>query len=140
MIRLTRRYRFSASHRLHSRQFSETKNGELYGKCNNPYGHGHNYVLDISVHGPVDHSTGQAVNIQALDRLVRRSVLNDYEHKNLNEDIDEFSSAVPTSENIVLAIEARLKRQWTSEFPAGWPRLERIRLQETKRNLFELKP
>jgi 6-pyruvoyltetrahydropterin/6-carboxytetrahydropterin synthase len=138
MIRVTRRYRFSASHRLHSDRFSEAENRELFGKCNNPFGHGHDYVLDIGVLGPIEPATGLAVNVQALDGLVRESVLHDFENRNLNEDVDEFTAAVPTSENIVLAIEQRLRRRWPAVFPGEWPRLEKLRLQETRRNRFEL--
>jgi 6-pyruvoyltetrahydropterin/6-carboxytetrahydropterin synthase len=138
MIRVTRRFRFSASHRLHSNRFTDAENSELYGKCNNPFGHGHDYVLDIGVLGPVEPATGLAVNLQALDRLVQECVLNDFEHRYLNEEIEEFAEAIPTSENIVLAIEERLRRRWHAIFPGDWPRLENMRLQETKRNRFEL--
>jgi len=139
MIRVTRRYRFSASHRLHCDRFSEARNYELYGKCNNPFGHGHDYVLDVTLSGPVDAASGQAVRISALDRLVRHCIVDDFEQRNLNEDVGEFSRAVPTSENIISAIESRLKKGWRSEFPSEWPRLERIRLQETRKNRFELR-
>ena len=138
MIRVTRRYRFCASHRLHSDAFSEAENRELYGKCNNPFGHGHDYVLDIGVSGPVDPVTGLAVNLQALDRLVQEYVLDDFEHRNMNEDIPEFRDGVPTSENIVSSIQRRLRSHWQAWFPGEWPRLDNIRLQETRRNRFEL--
>ena len=138
MIRVTRRYRFSASHRLHSDRFSDAENRDLYGKCNNPFGHGHDYVLEVAARGPVDPATGQAVNVQALDGLVERCVIRDFAYKNMNQDIGEFSASVPTSENIVMAIKDRLERGWSSAFPDAWPRLERIHLQETKRNGFEL--
>ncbi len=139
MIRVTRRYRFSASHRLHSSQFTELENRELYGKCNNPYGHGHDYVLEVGVEGPLDAATGQVVKIETLDRLVAQSVLKDFEYRNLNADIPEFGARVATSENITAVIEARLQAEWRSAFPGQWPRLEKIGLQETKRNRFELK-
>ena len=139
MIRVTRRYRFSASHRLHSDEFSEARNRELYGKCNNPFGHGHDYILAVTVSGPLNTATGQAVQVPALDRLVRQCVLDDFEHRNLNEDVREFSRTVPTSENIIAAIEDRLKKRWASEFPGQWPRLEKIGLQETRKNRFELR-
>ncbi len=86
MTRVTRRYKFAASHRLHSGRFSEEENHELYGKCNNPYGHGHDYVLDVSVTGPVDTASGQVVNIEALDRLVGQQNLRDFDHQYLNAD------------------------------------------------------
>lgn len=137
MIRLTRRYRFSASHRLHTAALTEDANVELYGKCNNPYGHGHNYVLDVTVEGPIDESSGRVCDVAALDRLVTRYILKDFDHGNMNEDLADFESLVPTSENVTLAIEARLRGAWKSEFPGQWPRLSRLRLEETKRNSFE---
>ena len=139
MIRLTRRYRFSASHRLHSAALPEDVNRELYGKCNNPYGHGHDYVLDVTVEGPLEESTGRVCNLATLDELVTRYVLKDVDHRNINEDMPDFQSVVPTSENLTAAIEERLKKAWKSGFPEEWPRLNRIRLKETKRNSFEHK-
>ncbi len=140
MIRATRRYRFAASHRLNSSRFSERENSELYGKCNNPYGHGHDYVLEVSVTGPLNPVSGQVVNIQTLDRLVNEHVLCDFDHKYFNADVPEFSSdLVPTSENILRVIENRLAGSWRAAFPVEGPRLEGIRLQETRRNRFELR-
>ena len=140
MIRLTRRYRFAASHRLHSDQFSEAENNALYGKCNNPYGHGHDYVLEVTVAGPADPASGQVVNRSALDRLVQAQVLRDFDHRNFNADVREFvSDLVPTSENSLRVSEGRLNASWPNAFSGRWPRLERIRLQETRRNRFELR-
>ena len=138
MIRLTRRYHFAASHRLHSAHFSEAENRDLYGKCNHPFGHGHDYVLEVGIVGRLDPVTGQVVNIGTLDQLVKDAVLKDLEHKNLNEDVPEFSKTVPTSENIVSVIRTRLERNWKAVFSGEWPRLEKIRLEETKRNVIEL--
>src|SRR5882762_5013890 len=98
---LTRRYRFAASHRLNSDALTPGENARLYGKCNNPYGHGHDYVLDVSVTGPVDAASGQAVNIEALDRLVGQQILRDFDHQYLNADVAEFGDVIPTSENII---------------------------------------
>ena len=138
MIRVTRRYAFSASHRLHAPGLPEVENQRLYGKCNNPHGHGHNYVLDVSVSGPVDSRSGRAVDPAALDRLVREHVLPEFDHKNLNEQVPAFGPLVPTTENLGLLIHRRLKQNWESVFPAGWPRLEKIRIAETERNIFEI--
>ncbi len=140
MMRVTRRYRFSASHRLHSAQLSEEENRELYGKCSNPYGHGHDYVLEVTAAGPLNTATGQVVQVPALDRLVSEQVLGDFDHKYMNVDVGEFQAVVPTSENIIRVIEKRLETHWQETFPGEWPRLETIRLRETKRNLFELRP
>jgi 6-pyruvoyltetrahydropterin/6-carboxytetrahydropterin synthase len=138
MTRVTRRYKFAASHRLHSGRFSEEENRELYGKCNNPYGHGHDYVLDVSVTGPVDAVSGQVVNIQVLDRLVDERILRDFDHRYLNADVAEFGKVVPTSENIIRVMEDRLQAHWRESFAGDWPRLEKIHLRETRRNAFEL--
>src|SRR6266446_8240991 len=100
-MKLTSRYRFSASHRLDTPALSLEENRELYGKCNNPYGHGHDYVLDVSVTGPLDAASGQVVNIQVLDRLVGEQILRDFDHKYMNADVPEFGNVVPTSENII---------------------------------------
>jgi len=137
MIRVTRRYRFSASHRLNSPRFSEQVNRELYGKCNNPHGHGHDYVLEVTTVGPLDPASGQAVKLNALDRLVTEQVLADFDHKYVNVDLAEFRELVPTSENIIGVIEGRLKRHWREVFPGDWPQLQSVRLQETRRNRFE---
>lgn len=138
-MRVTRRYRFAASHRLHSTAFSEDENRELYGKCSNPYGHGHDYVLDVTTVGPVDSASGQVVHVPTLDRLVSEQVLKDFDHRYLNADLREFKAVVATSENILRVIEDRLTARWKEAFPGEGPRLERIRLRETKRNVFELK-
>ena len=137
MTRVTRRYRFTASHRLHSAQFSEQANQDLYGKCNNPHGHGHNYVLEVTAAGPIDPVSGQTVKMPALDELVKEQVLKDFDHKYVNMDLDEFRELVPTSENIIAVIEQRLKQRWHEAFPGEWPQLYSVRLQETRRNRFE---
>jgi 6-pyruvoyltetrahydropterin/6-carboxytetrahydropterin synthase len=131
-VTLTRRYRFAASHRLHTPALSAEENARLYGKCNNPYGHGHDYVLDITVEGAPD-ASGQIVNREAMDRLVADSVLARLEHRNLNCDVQELSGKVATTENLALAIESMLKRKWALE-----ARLARVRISETARNTFEL--
>jgi 6-pyruvoyltetrahydropterin/6-carboxytetrahydropterin synthase len=131
-MRLTRRYRFSASHRLNSDALTATENARLYGKCNNPFGHGHDYVLDVSVEGPVD-AYGQIVDRRALDALVQERVLAQVDHRNLNCDLPELQSQVATTENLAFAIERMLARDWV--LPA---RLARVRISETARNTFEL--
>ena len=139
MFHVTRRYAFAASHRLHSEELSEEENRKLYGKCNNPHGHGHNYVVDVSVRGPLDAATGQAVEIGALDELVRREVVAPFDHRNLNREVAVFGEIVPTSENLGVEICRRLKRNWRQAFPGEWPKLEKIRIGETPRNIFEVR-
>jgi 6-pyruvoyltetrahydropterin/6-carboxytetrahydropterin synthase len=131
-VTLTRRYRFAASHRLNTEALSAEENARLYGKCNNPFGHGHDYVLDVTVAGPVDPS-GQIVKRHDLDRLVQEQVLARLDHLNLNCDVPELRRQVPTTENLASAIEKMLTSQWT--LPA---RLTRVRISETARNTFEL--
>jgi 6-pyruvoyltetrahydropterin/6-carboxytetrahydropterin synthase len=132
-LALTRRYWFAASHRLHSPRLSEEENWETYGKCNNPYGHGHNYVLEVTVSGPVDPATGMIANIADLDFFVERHVLGAFDHTYLNEDVPAFRERVPTTENVCMEIYNRLE---------GFPhaRVERIRVEETSLNSFEYSP
>ncbi len=137
MIRLTRRYRFSASHRLHSRYLSDERNREVYGKCNNPFGHGHDYILEVSVRGPVDAETGMLIRVEDLDAVVRNEVLRDFHMRNLNLDVPEFRNMVPTSENVAVVVRRRLERVWSGVF-GPWPALEKVRIQETPRNIFEV--
>lgn len=129
-IELGRRYRFSASHRLHSARLSEEENHQVYGKCNNPYGHGHNYVVEVSVSGAVDPATGMIANLVDLDGFVEREVIEAFDHKSLNEDVAAFRENVPTTENICKEIYQRLKY-----FPKA--KLERVRVEETGNNTFE---
>jgi 6-pyruvoyltetrahydropterin/6-carboxytetrahydropterin synthase len=129
-LSLTKLYRFSASHRLHSPEFSEDENQRLYGKCNNPYGHGHNYVVEVTVTGPVDSQTGMIANLGELDPFVEREVVEAFDQKYLNEEVPEFRISVPTTENVAREIYRRLKN-----FPSA--RLERVRIQETSNNSFE---
>ena len=137
MTRLTRRYKFSASHRLHSPAMSEEENAELYGKCNNPFGHGHNYVLEVTVRGPVNAESGRVVSIGELDAYVEREVIRQFDHKDMNRDVPDFVDLVPTTENLSVIVEKRLRRDWSSSF--GTASLDAVRVQETKRNLFELR-
>lgn len=136
MLRLTRRYRFSASHRLYHPALSESENRAIYGKCANPYGHGHDYILEVSVMGTLG-KDGRVADPARLDRLVESCVLRDYASRNLNLDLPEYAALVPTSENVAIQIERRLNRAWRREFSGAWPVLERVRLLETRRNIVE---
>lgn len=129
-IELGRRYQFAASHRLHSPQLSEEENCRVFGKCNNPHGHGHNYVLEVSLSGDVDPATGMIANLSDLDAFVDRQVLDEFDHKSLNEDVPAFRNRVPTTENLCIEIFRRLRT-----FPHA--KLERIRVEETGNNSFE---
>ena len=128
---LSRRYRFSASHRLHSEQMSEAENRATYGKCNNPHGHGHNYVLEVTVSGQVDRN-GMVCNLVDLDECVQREVVTRFDLENLNMR-GEFAHTVPTTENLCTAIFDILKREFTQAH------LEKVRLEETMFNSFEFR-
>ena len=129
-IELGRRYCFAASHRLHSKKLSAEENLRVYGKCNSPYGHGHNYVVEISVSGPVDPATGMIANLADLDGFVEREVIEAFDHRSLNEEVAAFRDKVPTTENVCIEIYERLK-----QFPKA--KLERVRIEETANNSFE---
>jgi 6-pyruvoyltetrahydropterin/6-carboxytetrahydropterin synthase len=129
-LSLTRRYRFAASHRLYSAAFSEEENQRLYGKCGNRYGHGHNYIVWVTMTGPVDPATGMVASLGELDPFVERQVVEPFDQKYLNEEIREFQDRVPTTENVCREIYRRLR-----SFPGA--RLERVRIQETSNNSFE---
>jgi 6-pyruvoyltetrahydropterin/6-carboxytetrahydropterin synthase len=127
---LTRRYRFSASHRLHSDRMSAEQNRVTYGKCNNPHGHGHNYTMEITVSGPVDQSTGMVCNLLDLDGFVERELLARYDRENLNV-LQEFVATVPTTENLCIELFEKVQRGFHHAH------LERVRLEETMLNFFE---
>jgi 6-pyruvoyltetrahydropterin/6-carboxytetrahydropterin synthase len=127
---LTRRYLFSASHRLHSDIMSADENHATYGKCNNPHGHGHNYQVEVTVSGPVDPGTGMVCNLVDLDDCVEREVLSRYHIENLNT-LPEFAKNVPTTENLCVEIFEILQRGFRHAH------LERVRLEETMMNSFE---
>ena len=130
MFRVTRRYGFAASHRLHAPQLDAEENQRLYGKCNNPYGHGHNYSLEVTVSGPVEESSGMVCNLVDLDAFVQREILQRFDLENLNTRA-EFTQAVPTTENLCTAIYDILQRGFTHAH------LEKVRIEETMMNSFE---
>ena len=131
----SRRYRFSASHRLHSEAFSEEKNRETYGKCNNPYGHGHNYIVEVTAGGPIDPQTGMVCDMVKLDDAVRKNVVSRFDHTNLNLD-ESFRELGPTTENLCIAIHERLCPVFASGI-LGSADLVRVRVEETDNNFFE---
>lgn len=137
-MRLTRRYRFSASHRLHSHLLSQAENQRVYGKCNNPYGHGHDYVLEVTVRGRLDDATGRIVDLEKLDGLVAQQVIAPFEHRDLNTEVEAFRDLPPTTENLAIVIQQRLRESWPVLFGRGATILDRIRIEETKRNSIEL--
>ena len=127
---LTRRYMFSASHRLHSPQLSDDENRATYGKCNNPHGHGHNYMLEVTVSGTVDQATGMVCNLVDLDGFVEKEILERFDLQNLNT-LREFKDLVPTTESLSIVIYEIMQRSFR------FAHLERVRIEETMMNSFE---
>ncbi len=129
LVYITRRMHFSAAHRLHSDQLSEQENEQLYGMCNNPLGHGHNYELEVTVKGEPDPATGMVVDLTELKEIVQREIIDKVDHKHLNHDVDFMHGIVPTAENIVIAFWRQLK----DKLPNG--ELHELTLYETPRNV-----
>jgi len=127
---VTRRYQFAAAHRLHSDHLSEEDNWRIYGKCNNPNGHGHNYVLYVTVTGSIRPDTGVVTDMEALDRVVHETVVARFDHQDLNRD-RAFAEKTTTGENLVQLIWDLLKER----IPAG--RLQKVGIVETRDNYFE---
>jgi 6-pyruvoyltetrahydropterin/6-carboxytetrahydropterin synthase len=131
IVTVTRRLQFNAAHRVHNPALSDEENTRLFGKCNNPNWHGHNYTLDVSVSGPVDDRTGYVLDLGALKKIVEERAVNLIDHKNFNLDVPFMRGVIPTSENIIVAI-------WRELAPAIEPgRLVRLVLWETPNNYVE---
>ena len=130
-VTVTRRLRFNAAHRVHNPELSEAENSRLFGKCNNPNWHGHNYTLDVSVTGPVEERTGYVIDLGRLKGIVEREVIDKVDHRNFNLEVDFMLGVIPTTENIVVAM-------WRVLEPAIRPaRLTRLVLWETPNNYVE---
>lgn len=138
VVRVTRRYRFSASHRLHAAELSAERNREVYGKCNNPYGHGHDYVMDVTLRGPLDARLGRLVSVDQFDRFVRCTIVDAFDRRNMNLDVPEFATLVPTTENLALVAAHRLAAAWPLAFPGSPALPEKVRIWETPRNIFQV--
>ena len=130
-VTITRRLLFNAAHRVHNPALSEAENKALFGKCNNPNWHGHNYTLDVSVTGEVDERTGYVIDLGVLKRIVEREVIDKVDHKNFNLEVDFMRGVIPTTENIVVAIWRVLEPAITAA------RLTRLVLWETPNNYVE---
>jgi len=127
---LGRRYRLSASHRLYTEALNEAENQNVYGKCANPHGHGHNYTVEVIVGGEIEQSTGMVCDLGELDGTVAREILEPFDHTNLNT-LDCFRSVVPTTENLVVEIRKRLKQALPRKLALT------VRVEETSNNFFE---
>jgi 6-pyruvoyltetrahydropterin/6-carboxytetrahydropterin synthase len=130
-VTVTRRMHFNAAHRVHNPALSDAENTALFGKCNNPNWHGHNYILDVSVSGPIDAKTGYVIDLGRVKQVVNREVIDKVDHRNLNLEVDFMRGTIPTTENIVVAM-------WNVIAPALAPaKLERLVLWETQNNSVE---
>jgi 6-pyruvoyltetrahydropterin/6-carboxytetrahydropterin synthase len=126
---LSRRYHFAASHRLHVDALAPERNAEIYGKCNNPFGHGHNYAVQITLSGPVDAATGMVTNLSDLDAFAQREMMEVFDHANLNT-LECFLDTVPTTENLCIEL-------WRIFVAYPHANLERVRVEETNNNAFD---
>lgn len=129
-LELGRRYHFAASHRLHSAKLTEEENCRIFGKCNNPYGHGHNYTVEVRFSGAIDPATGMIANLSDLDAFVNERVIEPFDHRSLQDEAPAFRDTVPSTENLCIEIFQRLK-----SFPVA--KLEGVRVVETSNNSFE---
>lgn len=129
LVYLTRRAQFSASHRLHAAALSDEENRKIFDKCNNPHGHGHNYVVEVTVKGEVDGVTGMVLSLSDLKKAIEETVMKDLDHKHLNLDVEDFEHLNPTAENITVVLWRRLLKK----LPPGL--LHEIRLHETENNV-----
>jgi 6-pyruvoyltetrahydropterin/6-carboxytetrahydropterin synthase len=134
-VSLTRGYVFSAAHRLHSNAMSEEENQSVFGKCNNPYGHGHNYELEVTVGGTPDSRTGMIIDLAQLDKIVNEEVVEKFDHKHLNEEVEPFAELNPTSENVAKVIYEKLAPRLNDLV-----KFEKVLLRETPRSFFEYRP
>ncbi|MCU1327927.1 MAG: hypothetical protein JWN34_3297 [Bryobacterales bacterium] len=133
-VHLSRRYGFFASHRLHEPSLTDAENRALYGKCNNPFGHGHNYEVEVTAKAQVDPVTGRSVDLRVLDQLCETVLLAPYRYKNLNLEMRDN----PTTENLALLFDILLRRAWGPAFAGQSAKLERIRIWETERNICDI--
>ncbi|MAT39154.1 MAG: 6-pyruvoyl tetrahydrobiopterin synthase [Ectothiorhodospiraceae bacterium] len=131
MVYVTRKEHFSAAHRLYNPEWSDEKNQEVFGKCNNPAGHGHNYYVEVTVVGEPDPETGYVVDLKLLKRVIHDEVLSKVDHKNLNEDVSFLRGKIPTAENIAVGIWEQL----IGKIPSG--SLHSVKLYETEKNIVE---
>ena len=130
-MKVCRRVNFNAAHRLYRPDWSDEKNNEVYGKCNNPNFHGHNYVMEIWVEGKVDSETGYVIDLKILKQIVNDHIVNEFDHKNLNLDCKEFESLIPTAENIIEVSWKKLRKVLDAKYKL------KLKLWETENNIFE---
>jgi len=128
-VAVIRKEHFNAAHRLHNLNWSDEKNISFYGKCNNPNYHGHNYDLEVTVIGEVDQESGYLIDMKTLSDLIKAEILDEFDHKNLNLDVEDFKDLNPTAENIIKVIYNKLRKKLEDKFEL------KIKLYETERNI-----
>ncbi len=131
-VSVYRKAHFNAAHRLHNPSWSDEKNTEVFGKCNMPNYHGHNYVMEVKVTGEIDPDTGYVIDLGILKAIINEEILERYDHRNLNLDIPEFKNVNPTAENIAVEIFNRLRKRLDNSLSLG------LRLYETERNFVDI--
>ena len=125
-VEITRKVRFCAAHRYHREDWTAEKNREVFGACNNPHGHGHNYELEVTLRGPVDPITGMVINLRRVDEILQEQVVSRFDHRNINKEVEGFESVVPTTENLAIHIWKLIEPGFNQEAV----RLSRVRLRE----------
>jgi 6-pyruvoyltetrahydropterin/6-carboxytetrahydropterin synthase len=130
-MKVCRRVNFNAAHRLYRPDWSDEQNNEVYGKCNNPNFHGHNYVMEVWVEGEVDSETGYVIDLKILKQIINEHIVNEFDHKNLNLDCKEFESLIPTAENIIAVSWKKLRKALDPKYGI------KLKLWETENNIFE---
>jgi 6-pyruvoyltetrahydropterin/6-carboxytetrahydropterin synthase len=130
-VTVTRRLTFNAAHRVHNPALSEEENQLIFGKCNNPNWHGHNYELEVSVSGPIDPKTGYVIDLARVKEIVQRAIIDEVDHRNLNLEVSFMTGVIPTTENLAVAFWRVLEK------PLSPARLARIRLWETENHYVE---
>ena len=130
-MKVCRRVNFNAAHRLYRPDWSDEQNNEVYGKCNNPNFHGHNYVMEVWVEGEVDSETGYVIDLKILKQIINEHIVNEFDHKNLNLDCKEFESLIPTAENIISVSWKKLRKALDPKYDI------KLKLWETENNIFE---
>ena len=130
-VAVIRKEHFSAAHRLYRKDWSDEKNKEVFGLCSNPLYHGHNYYLEVKISGEVDPETGYVIDLKIVKDIIQKEVIQKFDHKNLNEDTQEFHDLNPTAENIAIVIYDKLRKNLDSKFDI------KVRLSETEKNVVE---
>ena len=127
-ISVTRKEHFNCAHRLHNPNWSDEKNASFYGKCNNPNYHGHNYNLEVTITGALNEESGYLIDMKLLSDIIKEEILNPFDHKNLNLDVEDFKNLNPTAENMAIVMYNKLKNKLDNHFEI------KIKLYETERN------